>query len=438
MNCNLKKISTAVALALFAGSAAAAGGNYINVDGSGTGNVVNIDTSTATTSNVKIFQVGSGDGTVNAERNLVGQSSSSKILVGTDAEVRIGQGKFYDEVSSNFALTQSATKNNLVKSATGILDGFVHISQTSNNNTADVSTAANGTGLVKIIQGYSGANTGISAGGSGFTATVTQKGSGWVSIDQGNSIDSLANGGTATVVHDGSTTVSILQNRSTIGGTGTVYTNTKGDGGNVDIKQTNTGNIYVNSAGDSSNLNEIWVTADVHLVNEGLGNIAIKQVGSTGFTNVYAYLTGGNLTVNDAGLSGNNIYVNAAQNSGNSAGGMSGGNVSVNGAAGNYSNTVKVKNFSAGDLTVNMDGHNNLVKVDSFVGGSATVNQAAASHNSNLYLTSSGAPTTGFVINQNGAFQNLTIDIKNPTSPTTVDAFISGTPASYAVINGSI
>lgn len=460
MNFKLLKLTAAVTIALMAGSAAAAApglANSITPDGydntAGAGIEVNYKFQAGSTDAVvKIYQVGNGDGTNAANKNLVGASNAAPMEFGTQANVTIGQGRSYDVTGSDWNANYNATKGNLVKSATGIVGGTVHINQLSDANMADVSTTSTGTGVVTINQGNTAANDGdkvagvVAAGGKKFEATVSQTGAGTVEINQGNSDDSVVTlGAIAKVIHAGSGSVLITQN-STSGGTnksqlGGVYTNTDGKStGDVQINQSNTGNIYLNGDGVVANTGTVTVGNKVYLNNQGSGDMLIKQVGaSDGVTQLYANISGtAKLTVKDQGSTGNKIYINKDGDSGNANSGMSAGEIDIQGGSGtNYNNKITVQKFdSTGKLTINQAGHDNSVLVSQFDSGSATVTQDVNSHHSGLILTSSGLGNgSGFVINQLGSYQTITVDLASST-PTTLDAKSSGVSGSNAIING--
>lgn len=418
----LSPLVVALSLSLAAGQAMA-DRNTVTIGGSGGGTHSTIDVSDGTATTVNIFQVGSGDGLSAGELNQVGYENNELKIDGTST-VTIGQGKHVTG-DGTFGEKQFANKGNLV---TGLVQsGDVRISQMSGGNTVSL-VDIYGAGVVTVIQGNATAddtdnegNPTVAAGGSGFTASVTQTGSGAVTIHQGNSADSKATGGTAAVVHAGSHTVSITQNITTGEGSsvGTVKTNTTGDGGELTVTQTGTGNVFVNQAGDTDNAAAVTIASTVRLNNDGTGTIAVKGAGSTGTTNVYAHISGGDLTINDEGGTGNTIYVNSR------------GDATAVGTGGQSAG------MGSGTLIINGEGTNNTVRVTDFEAAHVTVNQFASTDNSTLNLTAAvGADTTeGYIINQNGAYQLINADIVSGGTITTLNADQSGIAGNLATMN---
>ena len=386
MNTQFKKIwniAAAVSMVL-ASNFATAAGNDITFEAdslnNGTGNYANIS-SGGTDKTVKIYQLGNGDGTVAAERNQVGTATNKLNLIGDSTEVvaHIGQGATWN--GTNWIKGQ-ATKNNIVSGT--LASGDVRVNQNSSGNS--VAMNINESGIVTVNQGYAALGGG---GGSGFTADVTQNGGGAVTINQGNSAGSLATSGSATVVHGGTHSVSITQDRATVGSTGVIKTNTTGDGGSLTINHSNSGNTFANLSGTSDNSGAAEITGTAVLVNSGTGTLALTQATGT----VKANVSGdGTMTINNKG-SGNSVFVNAE---------------------GTTANTTAIAN--GGDLKLNSDGTGNTIRVTEFTAGNMTVNQSGSMSGSTLALN--GGSATNVVVNQNGSYQDANVHSVNGSSGT--------------------
>lgn len=453
MNAQMKKTSGlafAISMLLISGSAWAVG-NTVTFEGdvlsnNGTGNSADIAATGAGSTTVSIYQIGDGNGSDAAHSNRVGYSANSLLLnsgVADTVDAHLGQGAYWDSNTSAWVEVGPVT-NNTIKGT--ITSGTVEVSQNTGDAAAtanSVTLNVNGSGKVIVNQGDQGG----SGNGIGLTASVTQTGSGTVTLNQGNSATSTVTAGQATLVHAGSGNLDVTQNDGTLANAGLVQTDTTGTGnitinhhgsntfidtngdgtgttatvnatvnlvnlgtggkigvkealgtvyanksgtGNLTIKQSGTGNTYVNQAGNNSNVGSVAIGGTVDLINSGAGDLKVTAAGN----NAYANISGGNLTIHDVGT-GNNIYVNNAGNSANLDPGMSGGN-----------------------LTLNGDGAFNVIKVTDFRSGTVTVNQGAGMNDSSLVLTSAALLTGTVTLNQNGDYQDATVRSANNSTGT--------------------
>ena len=416
----MKKLQMAMAISLILGAEVVLANPVVNVQHTeGTADYQNITNSAnvGSTGSVNNYQVSGnttpGDLGITALSNPR-DSNQDTLAINSGASdtvaVTLGQGSYYD--GSNWVNSAGSTGYNLIHGT--ITKGTANISQTSDHNTVNLSL--NGTGQVDVQQGYAGTT---STGGYGFTAAINQQGIGAIKIDQGNSSgNNPVTAGKADVYNAGGGAIHITQNSNVNTNTGNVIASVGSGGtGTLTVNQSNNGNVFVSNQGFStatasaSNAIVLGSGSTTNIYNDGLGSIALTQVGTSNIIGVnVANTTNVDKLLIKSGGTGNNVYV------------------ALDAGSGTYLTPATIH----GDLTLNQEGtgSGNILKVASYGGGKVVVNQGTDGgvyniSNSSLLLT--GTATTGdSILNQNASNQTATATSING-SVGTVNMNSSGT-----------
>ena len=382
------------------------------------------------TETVYINQAGSGTGASAAEQNKITLTVGTTVLGHNagDATISLGQGYFG---AGTPATLSAPTKGNVIDGT--INAGTVNVSQNSDNNTAHLTVNNTGfviPGIVNLNQGQAVVGGG---GGSGFTATIAQTGSGPVTVNQGNAASSLATSGTATATNSSTGSIVIKQDSTVIGGAGTISATNNGVGiinsntntlgvsaASLTITNTNSGNVYVNSTGVSTGTAAAILKGTAILSNLGAGDIGLKQVGAGGVVNAYTTLaSNGNLLIDNGGTS-NTVNVGTA--GGNAGALINGANTSGAGSTGTLT-LIQAANTS-----------NNVINVEAFSGGLLTISQNSSVSNSSADLLGGTSSGTNAVVNQTGTYQDALLTTNNGSVGNfNLDA--AGTSGAHSYVN---
>ncbi len=374
------------------------------------------------TETVYINQAGSGNGATAAGQNNINLTVGTTVgtVAAGNATISLGQGYFG---AGTPATLSAPTKGNVIDGT--INAGTVNVSQNSDNNTAHLTVNNTGfaiPGTVNLNQGQAVLNGG---GGSGFTATITQTGSGPVTVNQGNAASSFATSGTATATNSSTGSIVIKQDSTVAGGAGTISAINSGVGiinsntntqsvstASLTITNTNSGNVYVNSTGISTGTAAAILKGTAILSNLGTGDIGLKQVSVGGVVNAYTTLaSNGNLLIDNGGTSNT---VNVGTTGGTNSGAL----------------------ISTGTLTLVQAANtsNNVINVEAFSGGLLTISQNSSVSNSSVDLLGGSSSGTNAVVNQTGSFQDAILTTNNGSVGNfNLDA--AGTSGAHSYVN---